>query len=135
VSGKPLWAWREVSVPIRKTASVAQCYVKQVTCFMYGTPPVQHHSKTGARELRALPTAYGTIFLDVPFASMVHLLLHPVAPPDDSVASFSFFAITCSQFVYVRALRWRGCYPLKGRHVVCIWGLFVQFATTKCFFI
>jgi hypothetical protein len=53
--------------------------------------------------------------------------------PDDSVACFSFFAITCSQLVRVRALRWRGCYPLKGRHVVCIWGLFVQFVTTECF--
>jgi len=54
-------------------------------------------------------------------------------PPGDSVASFSFFAITCSQFVCVRALRWRGCYLLKGRHVACISGLFVHFVTTKCF--
>lgn len=112
-------------------ASVVHCHVKQVMCFMYGTSPVQHHSCTGAREMRALPTVYSIARRSV--GQYDPSVAASCGPPDDSVASFSFFAITCSQFVCVRALRWRGCYPLKGRHVVCIWGLFVQFVTTKCF--
>ena len=35
--------------------SVADSYVKQVTCFMYGTSPVQHHSYEGARSACSVP--------------------------------------------------------------------------------
>jgi hypothetical protein len=105
-------------------ASVTHCHVKQVTCFMYGTAAVQHQSCAGTAR-PAYSAQYSSTFRWQDAASC--------GAPDDSVACFSFFAITCSQLVCVRALRWRGCYPLKGRHVVCIWGLFVQFVPTKCF--
>ena len=65
-------------------ASVAHCHVKQVTCFMYGTTPVQHHSCTGARELRALPTLYNIA------RRSVGTLLHPVAPQMTASLAFHF---------------------------------------------